>query len=397
MKTSLTDNTLTIHLEGRIDSSNAAQVGQEAMAAVTANPGAELVLDAENLEYLSSAGLRVLMNLRKQAKKALPVWNVSPEVYAIFDITGFTDLLEVHKALRQVSVEGCTLLGEGAIGKVYRYTLDEMIKVFRPGITLELIEQERDVSRKALLLGVPCAIPFDTVRCGESYGTIYEMIKAETVMERIQQNPNTLDHYAEATGRLLRQLHDIEVPEGQMPRASRLLHSTVDAVAADFTPEEVALMHRLYDAIPEQNRFIHNDYHAKNVMETGGELILIDLGDSGAGNPLIDLIHCYVFYLLLGGGTAQHSPDELSFVGLTYGQMERFWAVFLPAYCGSEEEAKRLNQILEPYARLMYLTMTMTLPSLPAQYRAVIADQIRALIFPRAQEMMAGVADTAAL
>lgn len=62
-------------------------------------------LDTSRLEcdYYSSAGLRVLMKLRKQAKKALPVYNVSPEVYEIFDVTGFTDLLDVHKALRKVS------------------------------------------------------------------------------------------------------------------------------------------------------------------------------------------------------------------------------------------------------------------------------------------------------
>lgn len=392
MKNTLIDNTLTLYLEGRIDSNNAAQVEQEAMATVAANPGAALVLDAENLEYISSAGLRVLMKLRKQAKKSIPVENVSPEVFEIFDVTGFTDLLDVRKALRKVSVDGCTLLGEGANGKVYRFTIDEMIKVFRPGMTLEGIEQERDASRQAFLLGVPCAIPFDTVRCGESFGTIYEMLKAATVTERIRENPETLAHYAEASGKLLRQLHDIEVPEGQMPRASRLLHNTIDAVAADFTAEEVSLMHRLYDAIPEGNRFIHNDYHAKNVMESDGELILIDLGDAGAGNPLIDLIHCYMVYLLMGSGTAKHSPDEMSFIDLTYGELERFWAVFLPAYCGSEAEAQKLNQILAPYALMMYLTVAMSHPRLPAQYHPVYADQVRKLVFPRAEEMMENMA-----
>lgn len=47
MKTTLKDNTLTLYLEGRIDSNNAAQAEQEAMAAVAGAPGAELVLDAE--------------------------------------------------------------------------------------------------------------------------------------------------------------------------------------------------------------------------------------------------------------------------------------------------------------------------------------------------------------
>lgn len=69
MKTTLKDNTLTLYLEGRIDSNNAAQAEQEAMAAVAGAPGAELVLDAEKLEYISSAGLRVLMKAPEEGKK----------------------------------------------------------------------------------------------------------------------------------------------------------------------------------------------------------------------------------------------------------------------------------------------------------------------------------------
>ena len=57
---------------------------------------------------------------------------------------------------------------------------------------------------------------------------IYEMLKAATLTERIRENPESLDHYAQVSGMLLRQLHDIEIPEGQMPRASRSLHNTVD-------------------------------------------------------------------------------------------------------------------------------------------------------------------------
>lgn len=134
-------------LEWRIDSNNAAQFEKEIMDAIAQAPGASLVLDAENLQYISSAGLRVLMKLRKQSKKALPVLNVSPEVYEIFEVTGFTELFDVRKALRVVSIEGCELIGSGANGQVYRLTKDEMIKVFRAGMTLEEIEAEREACR----------------------------------------------------------------------------------------------------------------------------------------------------------------------------------------------------------------------------------------------------------
>ena len=76
MKKLLENNMLTIYLEGRIDSSNAAAVESELFEAVNANPEAAVTIDAQGMEYISSAGLRVLMKLRKQAGKALPVLNI---------------------------------------------------------------------------------------------------------------------------------------------------------------------------------------------------------------------------------------------------------------------------------------------------------------------------------
>ncbi|MBQ3285015.1 MAG: STAS domain-containing protein [Ruminococcus sp.] len=144
-------------IKGKIDSTNAPVFEKEIMAALLTE------IDASGLEYISSAGLRVLLKLTK-AVGDVTVCNVSSEVYDILDVTGFTSILNIKKALREVSVEGCELLGEGANGKVYRLTKDEMIKVFRPGISLDVIEQERESSRKAFLFGVPCAISYDTVR-----------------------------------------------------------------------------------------------------------------------------------------------------------------------------------------------------------------------------------------
>lgn len=388
MRTKLENNKLTIMLEGRIDSANAPELEEAIDACMGENAGATVGLDASRLSYISSAGLRILMKLRKKTGKTVTIKNVSPEVYEIFDVTGFTDLLDVQKALREVSIDGCELLGEGANGKVYRFTPDEMVKVFRSGITLEEIEQEREASRRAFVLGVPCAIAFDTVKCGDSYGTVYELLKAATVTERIRENPDTLVHFAEESAKLLRQMHDIEVPEGQMLPAERLLHKNIDVLTEEFTDEEIELMHKLYNAIPKKNRFVHNDFHAKNVMESDGELIMIDLGDAGSGNPLIDLIHCFMVYILIGGGLDRHAADEMGFIGLTYGEMKEFWDVFMPVYCGTREEADRMNRIIEPYARMMYYTVSMGHPLLPAEYHKLYANLVRQQVFTRADKMI---------
>ena len=378
-----------IKLNKRIDSNNAAEFEKEITEAVAKLSDAEIVLDACDLEYISSAGLRVLMKLRKQEKKPVQVVNVSSEVYDIFEVTGFTDLLDVKKALREVSIEGCTKLGSGANGTVFRLTKDEMIKVFRPGMTLEEIEAEREASRRTFLLGVPCAIAFDTVKAGDSYGTVYEMLNAATVQERIREKPERLPELAAATARLLKELHGTEIPTGQLPPADRLLHSTIDKLTEDFTTDELEKLHTLYNSIPAMNRFVHNDYHAKNVMETGdGELMLIDLGDAGAGNPLIDLIHCCFIYQMMGSGLKEHTDDEMSFIGLTYGELQEFWKIFLETYCGSAEKAASLNEKLLPFATMQYLTVSMAHPRLPKEYHPAYAEKVRKQVLSRYDEML---------
>ena len=391
MKTDFQNDTLTIFLEGRIDSNNANEIETQIMEALSKNPAdAEIQIDAEKLDYISSAGLRVLMKLRKKIKSPLPVLNVSNDVYEIFSVTGFTELLDVHKKMREVSVEGCEVIGEGANGKVYRLTKDEMIKVFKHSIPLEAVEDEREASRKAFLLGVPCAIAFDTVKCGESYGTIYETLNAGTLTEIIRSNPERLPELARSSALLLKRLHEINVPEGQMPKASRLLHNTIDKVAKYFMPDDVQKMHALYNAIPEGNHFIHNDYHTKNIMESNGELMLIDLGDAGMGNPAIDLIHCYMMYQVVGTVTGEaKDEDVLGFIGITYREMHEFWKIFIDTYCGGDKEkVESLCAKLKPYAMLMYLTIAMAYPQFPENYRSIYTGKVRSDILSRYDELV---------
>ena len=119
MRTDLKNNLLTLYLEGRIDSNRAAETEAAMLEAIRKYPEADIILDTENLEYISSAGLRALMALRKHSENLIPVKNVSPEVYDIFEMTGFTELFDVQRALRTVSTEGLEIIGRGATATVY--------------------------------------------------------------------------------------------------------------------------------------------------------------------------------------------------------------------------------------------------------------------------------------
>ena len=87
---------LTITLEGRLDTTTAPQLEEEITSSV--NGVKDLVIDIKDLQYISSAGLRVLLSAQKIMNKQgkMTVKNPCEEVREIFDVTGFIDILTVE-------------------------------------------------------------------------------------------------------------------------------------------------------------------------------------------------------------------------------------------------------------------------------------------------------------
>ncbi len=93
---SMENDKLTVNVQGRLDTATAPELEQalqESMADVN-----ELVIDLEGLEYMSSAGLRILLASHKamSAKRGMKVINVNDIIAEIFEITGFSDILDIE-------------------------------------------------------------------------------------------------------------------------------------------------------------------------------------------------------------------------------------------------------------------------------------------------------------
>ncbi len=89
-------NGFTVSLSGRLDTTTAPQL--EAAVRGDIEGLESLVFDLADLEYISSAGLRVLLSVQKIMNKqgSMIVKNASSEVKEIFDVTGFADILTVE-------------------------------------------------------------------------------------------------------------------------------------------------------------------------------------------------------------------------------------------------------------------------------------------------------------
>ena len=353
IETKFEEGVLTIYLKGHIDSANAADIEKEINEARDYVAADHVILDCEELTYISSAGLRVILRLRKEMPD-LKVINVSPEVYEIFDMTGFTEMIDIHKAYRRISVEGCEIIGQGANGMVYRIDPDTIVKVYRNPDALPEIHRERELARSAFILGIPTAIPYDVVRVGEGYGSVFELLNATSFAKLLINGQKTVEEVAAMSVDLLKLIHSTVVKPDTMPDMKAVALDWADFLK-DYLPEDKwAKLHKLIEDVPYDMHMMHGDYHIKNVMLQNGEVLLIDMDTLCHGNPVFELASMYNAY----GGYADCDHEIIKdFLGIDYETAKKFWHESLRLYLGTDDE-DRIREV-EDKAKLIGYTRIM--------------------------------------
>ena len=316
-------HTFTIYFEGRIDSGNAPELEKE-INAIGFERTDSLVLDMQKLEYISSAGLRVILRLKK-SNSATKIINASSDVYEIFDMTGFTEMMDISKAYREMSVEGCEIIGEGANGLVYRIDNDTVIKVYKNPDSLDEIRNERELARKAFVMGVPSAIPYDVVKVGDLYGSVFELLEAESFAKLVNKDPDSIEELAAQSVEILKTIHAILLQKGTLPDKKQEALSWVERCRPYLDSTAYEKLNKMMSEIPDSDTMLHGDYHVKNIMRQHGENLLIDMDTLAQGHPIFEFTAIFLAYL--------------GFLGIKYEYAERFWNATLKSYFADKDEA----------------------------------------------------------
>lgn len=312
MNNYIKDNTLVIELEGKINSRNVEDIEKDVRALIEGT-GLNYMFDAEKLDYITSAGLRFLLKLKKEKKDDLAIINVSPEVYEIFEMTGFDTLLNVKKKLRMFSVEGCPVIGQGAMGTVYRIDVDTVIKVYDKVNDIHAIENEVNKARKAFLMGIPTAIPFDIVKVQDKYGAIFELIKSTNSTEYLIDNTDKLDDFCIRYANFIKEMHSFADETVNLPQIKDMYLSQLCEIKDILPADLFERIKNVINDIPEEHRIIHGDVQVKNIMISDDNLVIIDMDTLSSGNPVFDFGGLFMTYVTF----SIHEPDNTKkFLGL---------------------------------------------------------------------------------
>ena len=341
MKSSIDNGVITLFIGGHIDSANAAAVEAEINENLNGYTNDELILDFDELTYISSVGLRIILRLKK-AHKNTKIINVCADVYEIFGMTGFSEMMEIQKGYRKLSVDGCEKIGEGSNGIVYRLDPDTIIKVYRNPNSLPDIHKERELARKAFVLGIPTAIPYDVVKVGNTYGSVFELLNAKSFAQIVAADRSELKRTTDEYVKLLKQIHSTEVTPGDMPVMKTVAVNWVKDLKNAIPEETYNKLLSMIEEIPEKNTMLHGDYHFNNVMVQNGEILLIDMDTLCVGHPVFEFAS--IFLANVGFSELDNSQVE-KFMGITYDVSTKIWEDTLKLYFGTEDE-----KTLEEYA-----------------------------------------------
>ena len=219
MKSSLKEQKLTIYLEGEINSNNASIIEQELLNVIKANEFNNLILNIKDVTYISSAGLRIILKV-KQLYNNVEIIDASLEVYDIFNMTGFTNIMTIRKKLNEINVDGCELIGEGYCSYVYRIDKDTIIKVFKGDVEYKEVERELNLAKEAFVLGIPTAISFDVVTVKGHYGVRFEMLDSLSLKALFLKYPEDEEKLIDEYTKLLKTINTTSTTDTSLCKSS---------------------------------------------------------------------------------------------------------------------------------------------------------------------------------
>ncbi len=357
--------TTVIQLPERLDSDNAETVQKGILEKIEQAPRNEIILDAEALNYVSSAGLRVVLFLVKN-HTVREMINVSAAVFDILETTGFCRIMKIRKRLRQIQIEGLEEIGRGFSGQVYRLGKDELIKVFTKDWTFEMAEKERDTSRELFVLGIETAIAYDIVKVGERFGVVYEMIKADSlsnVFTRSAADEQKVRELAGGYAEFVKKMHQVTIHSGFESMKQQMIQEV--ASTGYISEEHKQTLMKELEQIPETDTFVHGDFHPGNVMYKEGQFILIDLGTAAIGAPALDL--AWIYILIMKYNSLEGGPRNKS-----TGLGKLVWNTFIRTYYGTEDEDRiaALERALTVLGVVRQTSFIHTMPELARSYVA---------------------------
>ena len=234
--------------------------------------------------------------------------------------------------------------------------------------------------------GIPTAITFDVVKCGDCFGTVYELIDAVQLSKYLRDNPQEGPALRKKYARMIKDMHGVTL-SGDFPNKKDQFRNWISGLGKYYSQDEINSLFRLIDVIPDRDTIVHGDAHVGNVMVQDGELILIDMADMGRGHPIFDFAALYYHYQLVPGtpGRSFGLQTVLGFLPETNDFTDELWKDLVMEYFQpkNEEEFAAISGIARIAAGLQSIVNAANQPQLEERYKLLAINGTKMHYLPR--------------
>lgn len=181
-------------------------------------------------------------------------------------------------------------LGSGGTSKVYEWGENEVIKVYKPHVTDDVIENEMYIGQ--ILNHHSLAIPklIDSINMDGKKALIYERIFGKIMAEPILQGV----YNTELVHKFAQMHYDIHQKKiSELPLQYDFLKNRMIELKS-VLGDKTELLLKLLDSIPRESVLCHGDYQPFNIIGEGNEYRVIDWNGACLGNPILDVAWTYM-------------------------------------------------------------------------------------------------------
>lgn len=213
-------------------------------------------------------------------------------------------------------------VGKGRTAQVFEWKDNKVVKLYREGFPLDVIEREANIARVAHKAGVETPMVGNIINVDKRKGLVFERVEGTLLLEDLMSKPWQVHSFARAMAALHVTVHQITVT-GIPPQTEKFRN----LIQQHFDGTERKRLLKYLDTLPEGDALCHNDFHPENIMLTDDGLIVIDWTNGTQGNPLADVARTS---LMLTSGQTDTSISMRLLIQMFRGRLHK---AYLNHYC----------------------------------------------------------------
>lgn len=284
------DEYIDCKLPRRLDSNNAPGAQEKINKLIESNPTKKIRFRAESLEYVSSAGLRIFLELSKKGKLE-EITGVSNAVFGILEMTGLIGIIEVGRRTGEQELDASESIGSDTYGYLYRPDSENIVRIYKDMVSEEEVNQSIGCSQEALRENITSALLVEIVKSEEGIGCKYVSEDFVTLKDALK-NGVSPELAMDALVEFLKKLHECTNLEDNVEKYLDRLSNFVDegfgkdSKAGKIITEQVKRLSR-------NNFLILESINPNTLLVSGEKPVLTDYALLRYGNPIFELVGIY--------------------------------------------------------------------------------------------------------